>query len=73
VEEAAQVIPFSPNPMTSTTPTSPLAAKGVAEFIVMVSNEDDLNAGFHSLAEKVNRRLKAGYLLHGQPFSVKQV
>jgi len=43
-----------------------------ADYIVVVSNEDDYHAGFHHFAEKVNRKLKAGYQLHGQPFNVNQ-
>lgn len=61
------------DPMTHTAHTSHSAAKGVAEFIVVVSNEDDIHASYHHFAEKVNRRLKAGYLLHGQPFNVNNI
>ena len=43
-----------------------------ADFIVVVSNEDDFNAGFHQFSDKVNRKLKAGYKLHGQPFNINQ-
>ena len=43
-----------------------------ADYIVVVSNEDDYHSGFHHFAEKVNRKLKAGYELHGQPFSINQ-
>ena len=43
-----------------------------ADYIVVVSNEDDYHTGFHHFAEKVNRKLKAGYQLHGQPFNVNQ-
>ena len=43
-----------------------------ADYIVVVSNEDDIHAGFHHFAEKVNRKLKAGYELHGPPFSIHQ-
>ena len=48
------------------------APAGVADYIVVVSNEDDHHAGFHHFAEKVNRKLRAGYQLHGQPFSVNE-
>jgi hypothetical protein len=41
-----------------------------ADFIVVVSNEDDYHAGYHHFADKVNRKLKAGYQLHGQPFNI---
>jgi hypothetical protein len=55
---------------------SPHAATAVApvvvDYIVVVSNEDDYHAGFHHFAEKVNRKLKAGYQLHGPPFSINQ-
>ena len=42
----------------------------MADFIVVVSNEDDYHSGFHHFAEKVNRKLRAGYQLHGQPFNI---
>ena len=42
------------------------------DYIVVVSNEDDYEAGFHHFAEKVNRKLKAGYHLHGPPFNINQ-
>ena len=44
-----------------------------ADFIVVVSNEDDHHAGYHHFAEKVNRKLKAGYELHGQPFCMNHI
>ena len=50
-------------PMTHTTQTS-------ADYIVVVSNEDDYHSGFHHFSDKVNRKLKAGYQLHGQPFNI---
>jgi hypothetical protein len=40
------------------------------DYIVIVSNEDDYHASFHHFAEKVNRKLRAGYQLHGQPFNI---
>ena len=43
-----------------------------ADYIVVVSNEDDFHAGFHHFADKVNRKLKAGYELHGPPFNINQ-
>ena len=43
------------------------------DYIVVVSNEDDYHAGFHQFADKVNRKLRSGYKLHGQPFSVGQI
>jgi hypothetical protein len=43
-----------------------------ADYIVIVSNDDDYHCGFHLFAEKVNRKLKAGYQLHGQPFNINQ-
>ena len=53
-------------PMTHTT-------RATADFVVVVSNEDDFHTGFHHFADKVNRKLKAGYRLHGQPFNINQV
>ena len=59
--------------MTHSTHAPAAPANGVAEYIVVVSNEDDYHAGFHHFAEKVNRKLKSGYQLHGPPFSVNQI
>ena len=42
------------------------------DYIVIVSNQDDFHSSFHDFAEKVNRKLRAGYQLHGQPFSINQ-
>jgi hypothetical protein len=54
-------------------PHAPVAtANGVAEYVVVVSNEDDHHAGYHIFAEKVNRKLRAGFKLLGQPFSLHQ-
>ncbi len=53
---------------TSSTQSSPVAA----DYIVIVSNEDDYHASFTHFAEKVNRKLRAGYQLHGQPFNINQ-
>jgi hypothetical protein len=43
-----------------------------ADYIVVVSNEDDFHAGFHHFADKVNRKLKVGYTLHGPPITINQ-
>jgi len=53
-------------PQTHSTQTSHAGA----DYIVVVSNEDDFHSGFHHFAEKVNRKLKAGYQLVGQPLSI---
>jgi len=58
--------------MTHTAHAPAVVAHGAADYIVVVSSEDDYHAGFHHFAEKVNRKLRAGYQLHGQPFSVHQ-
>ena len=42
------------------------------DYLVVTSNEDDHYSSFHDFAEKVNRKLRAGYQLHGQPFSIHQ-
>ncbi len=55
-------------PETYSTHSSPM----VVNYIVVVSNEDDYHAGFHHFAEKVNRKLRSGYKLHGQPFNINQ-
>ena len=47
-------------------------ANSSADYIVVVSSEEDFHAGFHLFADKVNRKLRAGYQLHGQPFSINQ-
>lgn len=52
--------------------TSHHSAQKTADYIVVVSNEEDYHAGYHHFAEKVNRKLKAGYQLHGPPFNVNQ-
>jgi hypothetical protein len=56
--------------MHNSAPTHPAVVEPI-DYIVVVSNEDDHHAGYHQFAEKVNRKLKAGYQLHGPPFSVK--
>jgi hypothetical protein len=43
-----------------------------ADYIVVVSNDDDFHSGFHQFADKVNRKLQAGYQLHGPPFNINQ-
>ena len=58
--------------MPHSTRPSPAVASGVADYIIVVSNEDDYHAGFHHFADKVNRKIKAGYQLHGPPFSINQ-
>ena len=44
-----------------------------ADYIVVVSNEDDAQTGFHHFSEKVNRKLRAGYELLGSPFAVERL
>jgi hypothetical protein len=56
--------------MTHTTHAGTASAAGVADYLLVVSNEDDYHGGFHHFAEKVNRKLKAGYQLHGPPFNI---
>lgn len=51
---------------------SPQSFAVAPDFIVVVSNEDDYHANFHDFAEKVNRKLRAGYQLHGQPFNINK-
>jgi hypothetical protein len=43
-----------------------------SEYIIVISNEDDYHASYHHFADKVTRKLKAGYRLYGAPFAVKQ-
>ena len=52
---------------SSQSATSPQAPP-TTDFIVIVSNPDDYS--FYQFAEKVNRKLRAGYQLHGQPFNI---
>jgi hypothetical protein len=40
------------------------------DYIIVASSDDDHLSGFHQLAEKVNRKLRAGYQLHGSPVGV---
>jgi len=44
-----------------------------ADYIVVVSPDDDYLNGYHLFAEKVNRKLRIGYQLYGQPFVVERV
>ncbi len=37
------------------------------EFIVVVSDNEDYLTGYHVFAEKVNRKLRVGFALHGPP------
>lgn len=57
-----------PMSQAHSTHSSPVAA----DYIVVVSNDDDYHSGFYHFAEKVNRKLRAGYRLHGQPFNIHQ-
>lgn len=50
--------------------SSSAQSPSTADFIVIVSNDDDYHSSFHHFAEKVNRKLRAGYQLHGQPFNI---
>ena len=57
--------------MPHSTLASPAAvAPGIADYIIVVSTEDDFHANYHHFAEKVNRKLRAGYQLHGPPFNI---
>jgi hypothetical protein len=58
--------------MPHSTHATAAVVQGVTDYIVVVSNEDDYHAGYHHFAEKVNRKLKAGYQLHGPPFNINQ-
>jgi hypothetical protein len=44
-----------------------------ADYIVVISPDDDYLNGYHFFTEKVNRRLRAGYQLHGQPFNIERI
>ena len=56
-------------PQSYSAPSDP----GAADYTIVVSNADDIHGNFHDFAEKVNRKLRAGYQLHGPPFSVNQL
>lgn len=43
------------------------------EFIMVVSDSEDYLTGYHIFSEKVNRKLRVGYQLHGPPVSVERV
>ena len=43
------------------------------DYIVVVSADDDYLNGYHLFSEKVNRKSRAGYQLHGQPFNIDRV
>ena len=43
------------------------------DYIVVVSNDEDYMSGFHHFAEKINRKLRACYQLHGQPFNMDRI
>ena len=43
------------------------------DFIVVVSDFDDYLTGYQVFAEKVNRKLRLGYQLHGQPVVVERM
>jgi hypothetical protein len=51
----------------------PHVAAEAADYIVVVSNDDDYHAGYHHFSEKINRKLKAGYQLHGPPISMNRI
>lgn len=57
--------------MNPHTPVSHQSVHRPVDYIIVVSNEEDHHAGYHHFAEKVNRKLKAGYQLHGPPFHVE--
>ena len=59
--------------MNHSAQTSHPAASDIVDYIIVVSNEDDYHASYHHFAEKVNRKLKAGYHLLGQPVSMNRV
>ena len=51
---------------------APTTGPAAPDFIVVVSSDDDYHSSFHQFAEKVNRKLRAGYQLHGQPFNIER-
>ena len=53
-------------PVTKCSNTDPSAP----DYIVVVSTDDDIHCGFHEFAEKVNRKLRAGYQILGPPFNI---
>jgi hypothetical protein len=52
--------------------TSHHAAAEVADYILMVGNEDDFHVSDHHFAEKVNGKIKVDYQFYGPPFNAKQ-
>ena len=56
--------------MTHTAHAATASAQSFTDYVIVVSNEDDYQGSFHHFAEKVNRKLKAGYQLHGPPFNI---
>jgi hypothetical protein len=44
-----------------------------ADYVLIVSDAEDYLNGFHYFAELVNRKLRAGYVLHGAPFHIGHV
>jgi hypothetical protein len=44
-----------------------------ADYILVASDHEDHFNGFHHFAELVNRKLRAGYVLHGAPFHIGHV
>jgi hypothetical protein len=65
--QAAGAQYYRANPMSESYSHNPNTS---ADYLVVVSNEDDFHAAFHHFAEKVNRKLRAGYQLHGPPFNI---
>jgi hypothetical protein len=66
----AAILAYSAASIMSQSYLSPSVCAPVTDFIVVVSNEDEYLSGFHDFAEKVNRKLRNGYRLHGQPFNI---
>jgi len=58
-----------PTPQTYSLPSFPAST----DYIVVVSNEDDHHSSYHDFAEKVNRKLRAGYQLHGPPVGINKI
>jgi hypothetical protein len=69
---AAAKSPIFPSmPMSQAFQPQPVPA--TPDYIIIVSNEDDHHSSFHDFAEKVNRKLRAGYQLHGPPTSINKI
>ena len=58
--------------MTHSAQKSHPDAVEATDYIIVMSNEDDFHASYHHFAEKVNRKLRAGYLLLGPPVCVER-